>query len=46
MRNLLTTLAEVLGMSMVTLGVGIFSVPAGVITGGVCLLAIGLGAGA
>jgi hypothetical protein len=46
MRNVLTTLAEVLGMSMVTFGVGIFSVPAGVITGGVCFLAIGLGAGA
>ena len=46
MRNLLTTLAEVLGMSMVTAGVGMFSVPAGVITGGVCFLAIGLGAGA
>jgi hypothetical protein len=46
MRNLLTTLAEVLGMSMLTLGVGMFSPAAGVITGGVCFLAIGLGAGA
>lgn len=46
MRNLLTTLAEVLGMSMVTAGVGMFSLPAGVIAGGICFLAIGLGAGA
>lgn len=43
MRNLLTTLAEVLGMCLVIFGVGLYSVPACLITAGVALLAVGMG---
>lgn len=45
MRNLLTTLAETLGMCLVVTGIGLYSVPAALIVAGVCLVLIGVGAG-
>lgn len=42
MRNLLTTLAETVGMFLITAGVSLYSIPAGMICGGVALLTVGL----
>jgi hypothetical protein len=44
MRNLLTTLAEIAGAATLCTGICLFSVPAGIIAAGVCLLVGGIGA--
>lgn len=44
MRNLLTTLAETLGMCLIVVGIGLYSAPAALIVAGVCLVLIGVGA--
>lgn len=44
MRSLLTTLAEVVGMVLVTVGIGLYSFPAALIVAGVCLVLGGIGA--
>lgn len=44
MRNLLTTLAEIVGAATACVGIGLLSVPAGVIAAGFCLLIGGIGA--
>lgn len=44
MRNLLTTAAELSGMVLIAIGVGLYSTAAGLIVAGVCLLLGGVGA--
>lgn len=41
MRDLLTTIAELAGATAITIGVALLSVPAGIITGGAALIALG-----
>ncbi len=45
MRNLLTTLLEVAGLTMVSVGAGLVYVPAGVIAGGASMVLVGFLAG-
>lgn len=44
MRNLLTTLAEIVGACLVVAGVGLWSFPAALLSAGVLLIVGGIGA--